>query len=834
MPRIIVTTPHPALRAQRVASQLDAVVEPGPGGPATLRVGPDAAPADVQALVRRLQPLRVEVRACASMSGITLDLGDEVVIDGTLNVHVPPAWRRDAFLAALPVLTPAQLVPHRNGPRRASLAGSVVAAALHQPDWVVNDHGGQLTLTGGARVCGQVAPGMAIEVVGDEPALRAFHRNEAALRHAGWRLVASPVDHPAAEAVIWAPAGLHPSVASELAEAAPMLGSAVAAGLRPHAEPILRVLLTAAAPEESARPPHAVIRTDAPEEAEALVAGLRALGIAGVDVVLGLTFTDGFALRHPNALRRTAIVADVERLIDQQVAQLGLTDVHRCNTTRVEALPPPATLEIDLPLRAAREGRLLAEVLGAIDRYAIKVGNMAQPAELQRTLEAALQAASGRRARVGELSSRQDEHRIAVGAAPWEIANTLARAVQAATGVELPIERPWSPTDNDIWISVPPGTRMLRATSSTAPLTPRTAARNADAPFVERGPDAVRIGTVTLPRRPAHPLAPALEAHAHTCIDAPTARLLGHLALSVQLREPVLLEGPTAAGKTSGVLYLAAMLGQPVVRINLSGQTDTGELIGRYAPSPAGWAWQEGVIPAAMRHGWWVVLDELNLAEPAIVERLNPVLERTPALVLTEGDGTRFGPGGLPVAAGFHVFATMNPADGAYGGRNCLSPALRDRFTAQLQCAAPGEADLRDLLMQLVHGYGPDVTVGGAVWTGATGLDAPHAALAHVPQIDAKLAAFARFHGSVEAAASATDAEQRLGGERREGLVVSRRVLLAVLDYLCWNAAQGVSREVWLDAIERYYVARGAGPADRTAILRLAQAAGLDAARMAA
>jgi hypothetical protein len=169
----------------------------------------------------------------------------------------------------------------------------------------------------------------------------------------------------------------------------------------------------------------------------------------------------------------------------------------------------------------------------------------------------------------------------------------------------------------------------------------------------------------------------------------------------------------------------------------------------------------------------------------------------------------------------------MNPADGTYSGRNCLSPALRDRFTAQLQCTAPSESDIHNLLMQLVHGYGPDITVGTTLWKGATGLPAPHATLAFKANIDTFLSAFARFHTSVEAAAAAQDPEQRLGGERREGLVVSRRVLLAVLDYLCWNETHDTGHDALYNAVERYYVARSATEADRVAIRHLAHAAGI-------
>ena len=50
------------------------------------------------------------------------------------------------------------------------------------------------------------------------------------------------------------------------------------------------------------------------------------------------------------------------------------------------------------------------------------------------------------------------------------------------------------------------------------------------------------------------------------------------------LREPCLLEGETSVSKTSIIQFLAMLLGQPLVRLNLNGQTDTGELVGRYVP----------------------------------------------------------------------------------------------------------------------------------------------------------------------------------------------------------------------------------------------------------
>ena len=91
------------------------------------------------------------------------------------------------------------------------------------------------------------------------------------------------------------------------------------------------------------------------------------------------------------------------------------------------------------------------------------------------------------------------------------------------------------------------------------------------------------------------------------------------------------------------------------------------------------WEFMEGYIPKALRKGVWVILDEMNLAEPQVLERLNSVLEDGHELVLTEGEGTIFAKGGdVEPHDDFRLFGTMNPAE--YAGRSTLSPAYRDRW----------------------------------------------------------------------------------------------------------------------------------------------------------
>ena len=150
--------------------------------------------------------------------------------------------------------------------------------------------------------------------------------------------------------------------------------------------------------------------------------------------------------------------------------------------------------------------------------------------------------------------------------------------------------------------------------------------------------------------------------------------LLNLVRAALCARYPVLLQGPTSAGKTSMVRYLAAISGHHFVRINNHEHTDLQEYLGAYVSDDTGrLVFREGVLVDAVRHGHWIVLDELNLASTDVLEALNRLLDDNRELVVPEtGEVVR-------PHREFMLFATQNPP-GIYGGRKQLSRAFRNRF----------------------------------------------------------------------------------------------------------------------------------------------------------
>uniref|UniRef100_A0A803SWY9 Midasin n=1 Tax=Anolis carolinensis TaxID=28377 RepID=A0A803SWY9_ANOCA len=133
---------------------------------------------------------------------------------------------------------------------------------------------------------------------------------------------------------------------------------------------------------------------------------------------------------------------------------------------------------------------------------------------------------------------------------------------------------------------------------------------------------------------------------------------------------PVLIQGGTSVGKTSLIRWLATASGNHCVRINNHEHTDIQEYIGCYTSDESGkLIFKEGILIDAMRKGYWIILDELNLAPTDVLEALNRLLDDNRELFITETQET------VKAHPKFMLFATQNPP-GLYG--DCISSSFLD------------------------------------------------------------------------------------------------------------------------------------------------------------
>lgn len=136
--------------------------------------------------------------------------------------------------------------------------------------------------------------------------------------------------------------------------------------------------------------------------------------------------------------------------------------------------------------------------------------------------------------------------------------------------------------------------------------------------------------------------------------------------------EPVLLVGETGIGKSRLIEVAAAIMKRKAVTISMHGSIENSDFVGSY--SFAGRVvWKEGPLIQAMKDGSVLILDEINLADDAVLERLNSVLERERTLLVPETNEE------IRASDGFLVAACMNP--GTDVGKRELTRALRNRFT---------------------------------------------------------------------------------------------------------------------------------------------------------
>ena len=160
------------------------------------------------------------------------------------------------------------------------------------------------------------------------------------------------------------------------------------------------------------------------------------------------------------------------------------------------------------------------------------------------------------------------------------------------------------------------------------------------------------------------------------------------LMRSLQVRQPILLVGESMSGKDATLEAFGLLLGKPIHQVDITPETEAASLIGQLFPAASGGSghqtkkqieWEDGPVTKSFLNGEWVLLDNLEQADATVLERLNPMLEEPPVLLLSEkGDNEE-----ILCRDGFRVLSTLTPAATQIDRRGItgLSPALANRFT---------------------------------------------------------------------------------------------------------------------------------------------------------
>lgn len=146
------------------------------------------------------------------------------------------------------------------------------------------------------------------------------------------------------------------------------------------------------------------------------------------------------------------------------------------------------------------------------------------------------------------------------------------------------------------------------------------------------------------------------------------------LAMCYQLRKHAMLVGPTGSGKTALANDFFFNINKPYIRINFSEGIDEFQLVGHLTKGKDGQIiFVDGFITLAMKHGFGLVLDEVNFAEAGVLSILHGVMDYG-YLSIPYNDNEI-----VKAHPDFFIIGCINPPEDYHGAKE-LNQATASRF----------------------------------------------------------------------------------------------------------------------------------------------------------
>jgi len=145
----------------------------------------------------------------------------------------------------------------------------------------------------------------------------------------------------------------------------------------------------------------------------------------------------------------------------------------------------------------------------------------------------------------------------------------------------------------------------------------------------------------------------------------------------------VMVQGLHGTGKSTHIEQVAARLNWPCVRINLDGHISRLDLVGKdtitLQEGKQITAFQEGIIPWALRRPVALIFDEFDAGRPDVMFVIQRILERDGKFTLLDQSEV------IKPHASFRMFATANTvglgnSNGLYHGTQMVNQAQMDRW----------------------------------------------------------------------------------------------------------------------------------------------------------